>query len=144
MVIVSTLCWLNSLTEDQDIRTACYIECPLPHPTFMAHREIWQRLGGYRDIDGPEDYDLVLRAMLLGIRLGKPPGILLDWREHPGRLTHTDKRYRREAFTRCRAWAAIQPQSEVGPGRWTLCLAVWHRPQCSSLARCTDASTAPS
>ncbi len=106
--------WLNSLTEDQDIRTACYIECPLPHPTFMAHREIWQRLGGYRDIDGPEDYDLILRAMLLGIRLGKPPGILLDWREHPDRLTHTDQRYRREAFTRCRAWAAIQPQSELG------------------------------
>lgn len=106
--------WLNSLTEDQDIRTACYIECPLPHPTFMAHRETWQRLGGYREFDGPEDYDLVLRAMLLGIRLGKPPGVLLDWREHPDRLTHTNPRYRREAFTRCRAWAATQPQSQLG------------------------------
>lgn len=106
--------WLNSLTEDLAIRTACYIECALPHPTIMAHRDIWQRLGGYRDIDGPEDYDLVLRAMLLGIRLGKPPGVLLDWREHPERLTHTDQRYRREAFTRCRAWAAVQPQSKLG------------------------------
>ncbi len=106
--------WLNSLTEDQDIRKACYIECPIPHPTLMAHREIWQRLGSYRDFDGPEDYDLILRAMLLGIKLGKPPGILLDWREHPDRLTHNDSRYRREAFTRCRAWAAIQPQSGLG------------------------------
>lgn len=106
--------WLNSLTYDPDIRTACYIECPLPHPTLMAHRAIWQSLGGYREFDGPEDYDLVLRAMLQGIRLGKPPGILLDWREHPERLTCTDQRYRREAFTRCRAWAAIQPQSGLG------------------------------
>ncbi|ASJ76670.1 glycosyltransferase family 2 protein [Granulosicoccus antarcticus] len=106
--------WLNSLQHDQEIRASCYIECPLPHPTFMAHRDVWQQLGGYRDFDGPEDYDLILRAMLLGIRLGKPPGILLDWREHPDRLTHNDQRYRREAFTHCRAWAATQPQSGLG------------------------------
>jgi glycosyltransferase involved in cell wall biosynthesis len=106
--------WLNSMANDQDIRASCYIECPLPHPTLMAHREIWQRLGGYREFDGPEDYDLILRAMLLGIKMGKPAGVLLDWREHSGRLTHNDQRYRREAFTRCRAWAATQPQSGLG------------------------------
>lgn len=103
--------WLNSLTTDADIRAACHIECPMPHPTLMAHRDIWQRIGPYRPIDGPEDYDLVLRAKLLGIRLGKPEAVLLDWRQHDDRLTYRDQRYRREAFARCRAWAASDPRS---------------------------------
>ena len=106
--------WLNSLTDDADIRAARYIESPLPHPTLMAHRDVWQRLGPYRDIDGPEDYDLVLRATLLGIRLGKPAPVLLDWREHPGRLTYADPRYRRTAFADCRASAACDPHSGLG------------------------------
>jgi len=103
--------WLNALSDDAQIRAACHIECPLPHPTLMAHRDVWQRIGPYREIDGPEDYDLILRAILLGIRLGKPEPILLDWREHSGRLTYRDQRYRREAFAHCRARAACDPRS---------------------------------
>lgn len=106
--------WLNALLSDEQIGAACYIECPMPHPTLMAHRDIWQALGPYRDFDGPEDYDLILRARLMGIRLGKPEPILLDWREHPERLTYNDPRYRREAFARCRARAACDPQSHLG------------------------------
>lgn len=100
--------WLNALTHNDDIRLACYTECPMPHPTWMAHRNVWETLTGYRDIDGPEDYDFILRAMTKGIVMGKPEPVLQDWREHPKRLTYTDQRYRREAFTRCRAWAATQ------------------------------------
>ncbi len=106
--------WLNSLTDDADIRAARHIESPLPHPTLMAHRDVWQRIGPYRDIDGPEDYDLVLRATLLGIRLGKPAPVLLDWREHSGRLTYADPRYRRTAFAHCRARAACDSRSGLG------------------------------
>ncbi len=106
--------WLNALTDDGDIQASRFIECPLPHPTLMAHRDIWQRIGPYRDLDGPEDYDLILRATLAGITLGKPDAVLLDWREHPGRLTYADPRYRREAFARCRARAAADPRSGLG------------------------------
>ncbi|NND92393.1 MAG: glycosyltransferase [Granulosicoccus sp.] len=106
--------WLNGLTTDDEIRSSRYIECPLPHPTLMAHRDVWQRLAGYRETDHPEDYDLVLRAMLMGITLGKPEAVLQDWREHDDRLTHRDRRYSREAFARCRAWAAAQPLSGLG------------------------------
>jgi glycosyltransferase involved in cell wall biosynthesis len=103
--------WLNALTRNDDIRTACYTECPMPHPTWMAHKKVWQTLNGYRDFDGPEDYDFILRAMVEGVVMGKPEPVLQDWREHPDRLTYTDERYRREAFTRCRAWAATQVTS---------------------------------
>jgi glycosyltransferase involved in cell wall biosynthesis len=103
--------WLNGLISNDDIRTACYTECPMPHPTWIAHKKAWQTLDGYRDIDGPEDYDFILRAMIEGMVMGKPEPVLQDWREHSERLTYTDNRYRREAFTRCRAWAAIQMNS---------------------------------
>lgn len=100
--------WLNALVSPNAIAHACYAESPMPHPTLIAHRDIWMRLGGYRDIDGPEDHDLILRAMLAGIRMGKPAEVLLDWREHPDRLTHNDTRYRRNAFVARSAWALTQ------------------------------------
>ena len=103
--------WLNAHTSHNEIRMACYTECPMPHPTWMAHKSVWQNLDGYRDFDGPEDYDLILRAMIKGVVMGKPEPVLQDWREHSERLTYTDNRYRREAFTHCRAWAATHPAS---------------------------------
>lgn len=106
--------WLNGLTSNDEIRMACYTECPMPHPTWLAHKSVWQSLNGYRDFDGPEDYDLILRAMIKGVTMGKPKAILQDWREHSERLTYSDDRYRREAFTRCRAWAASQAGSGLG------------------------------
>jgi len=106
--------WLNALTAPAAIRDACFVECPLPHPTLLAHRDVWARLGGCRDVDGPEDHDLVLRARNAGIGMGKPEPVLLDWREHPARLTHVDPRYRREAFTAVRADAAMDPASGFG------------------------------
>lgn len=126
--------WLNSLTSNEDIRQACYTECPMPHPTWLAHESVWRSLQGYRDFDGPEDYDLILRAMLKGMVMGKPDTVLQDWREHSERLTYSDKRYRREAFTRCRAWAATHKNSGLnlhkGRGVWLCgvgrCARHWH------------------
>ena len=46
--------------------------------------------------------------------MGKPDPVLLDWREHPDRLTRVDPRYRREAFTAVRADAATDPASGFG------------------------------
>jgi len=30
--------WLNDLTTPAEIARACYTECPMPHPTWMAHK----------------------------------------------------------------------------------------------------------
>ena len=65
---------------------------------LVIRRGVWELLGGYRDMGWPEDYDLLLRADAAGIAMGKPAGVLLRWREHAKRLTHTDKVYEREKF----------------------------------------------
>jgi len=106
--------WLNSLTTAQAIKESCLIELPLPNPGLFAHKDYWTQMGGYREMGWPEDYDLILRTWLAGIPMAKPEATLLRWREHPQRLTRTDERYSREAFTRAKAWAITQPEANLG------------------------------
>jgi hypothetical protein len=54
--------------------------------------------GGYREFDGPEDYDLWLRLLLPGRRAAKVEAVLLRWRESPRRLSRVDPRCHRRRF----------------------------------------------
>ena len=94
--------WLNSLRDPGQIHRQIFIESPLPNPGVMLRRNALQKLGGYRDVEWPEDYDLLLRADAAGLKMGKPEPVLLHWREHDTRLTHTDTRYNREQFMRAK------------------------------------------
>lgn len=94
--------WLNSVCSPQQIRRELFIESPLPNPTVMFRREVYQQLGGYHDSDWAEDYDCWLRANAMNIRMAKPGGILLRWRDHGSRLTRTDARYSLENFMRAK------------------------------------------
>jgi hypothetical protein len=55
-------------------------------------------LGGYRVFDGPEDYELWLRAHRAGLRFAKLPEVLLTWRDDAGRASRTHPRYAPERF----------------------------------------------
>ena len=81
----------------------------------MFRRETLLQLGGYRDVEWPEDYDLYLRADQAGIAMGKPEGVLLRWREHEGRLTHTDERYSRLRFQQAKAHFLAQGRLTDSP-----------------------------
>ena len=95
--------WLNGLLSHEQILRERFIESPLPHPSVMARRAVLQGAGGYRDRGWPEDYDLWLRLAAAGTRFAKLPRCLVGWRAHPGRLTHTDRRYAVERFLACKA-----------------------------------------
>lgn len=92
--------WLNAHITHDDLSRALFVECPIAHPTFMMRRAAFEALGGYREFDGPEDYDLVFRFWHGGYKIGNVPEILLDWRERPGRLSMTSPRYTEGAFRR--------------------------------------------
>lgn len=92
--------WLNALRAHEEIERDLFIECPIAHPAFMARRDAFEAVGGYRDFDGPEDYDLVLRLWRAGWRLANLPEVLIRWRERPDRLSRVDARYAPEAFRR--------------------------------------------
>jgi glycosyltransferase involved in cell wall biosynthesis len=95
--------WLNARRTWPSIARDLFVESPLPHPSVVIRRSALEQVGGYRQFDGPEDYDLWLRLVGAGWRLAKVPTVLLWWRDHPRRLTRTDTRYRPEAFIRLKA-----------------------------------------
>jgi cellulose synthase/poly-beta-1,6-N-acetylglucosamine synthase-like glycosyltransferase len=94
--------WLNAIHSPERVRAEAFVECPVAHPTLVIRRRVLAALG-YRDAGWPEDYDLVLRLLAHGARIGVVPRRLLAWRDHPGRLSRTDARYALARFTACKA-----------------------------------------
>lgn len=95
--------WLNSLVTHEEIVRDIFVESPLAHPSVIMRASDLHELGGYRDLQWPEDYDLWLRFHAAGKRFGKVRRVLLFWREHETRLTFTDSRYSLENFLRLKA-----------------------------------------
>jgi glycosyltransferase involved in cell wall biosynthesis len=102
--------WLNTLTTHDEICREMFVESPLCHPTVTFRRQAVLDLGGYQERGWAEDYDLWLRMYLAGMRFDKIPETLVEWREHPDRLTRTDSRYSLENFLRAKAhYLALGP-----------------------------------
>jgi glycosyltransferase involved in cell wall biosynthesis len=112
--------WQNGLLSDADIRREIFIESPLPNPSVTFRREVLLAAGGYQDYGWAEDYDLFLRLYLSGVRFAKLPQVLVEWREHPARLTRTDRRYSLENFLRLKAFYLAR-----GPLAGCDAVAVW-------------------
>jgi glycosyltransferase involved in cell wall biosynthesis len=85
--------WQNALLDHDAIFRDRFVESPLVHPSVAMRAEAVRRLGGWRAFDGPEDYDLWLRALEAGLRFAKLGETLLMWRDGNGRLTRKDPRY---------------------------------------------------
>ena len=90
--------WLNSLLDHESMARDRFVESPLVHPSVASRRDALASLGGWRDFDGPEDYDLWLRGFDEGLRFAKLPEVLLRWRDRPSRATRTDPRYAAPRF----------------------------------------------
>ena len=90
--------WINGLTEPAAVERDLFVECPIAHPTLMVRRDAFEAVGGYRDTEGPEDYDLVLRLAAAGCAMTNVPEILHEWRLGAHRLSERSARYSPDAF----------------------------------------------
>lgn len=104
--------WLNSVQTPADIHHQMFVESPMPNPGSLFRRSELEKLGGYRKMQWPEDYDLYLRADAAGMAMGKPEGVLLRWREHQRRITHSDGCYSREQFQRAKIHFLVKHRLE--------------------------------
>lgn len=95
--------WINGVVEPREIERARFIDSPLPHPTMMLRRGILEEMDGYANPPWAEDYDLWLRLVECGHRLGKVPEVLLDWLDGPTRATRSLDRYAGEHFQEAKA-----------------------------------------
>ncbi len=94
--------WLRGIDSPRRVREEAFVECPLPHPTWMLRRDVLATVG-YRDAGWPEDYDLLLRLLQRGGELGVVPRRLLAWRDRPERLWRTSGAYSPLRFLACKA-----------------------------------------
>jgi hypothetical protein len=111
--------WLNSLCDHDAIVGQRFVELPIVNPTILARRELF--IDRCRQGAFPEDYDHWLGVLgTEGIRVGKVNSVILNWRDHPNRLTRTDERYSPEAFDRCR-----RMHLQLGPLKGHQTVALW-------------------
>ena len=61
-------------------------ECQVLHPTYMVKKEVYQLLGGYRELP-VEDYDFLFRASEAGVAINNLSEKLLDYRISPNGLS---------------------------------------------------------
>jgi glycosyltransferase involved in cell wall biosynthesis len=72
--------WDNNELTSEEIKNVMGIWNISTHPTWFVKREVYEGLGGYRDIPYSEDYDFSLRALTRGYRIGKLNENLLKYR----------------------------------------------------------------
>ncbi len=94
--------WLNGLESAEDVRRDLFVECPIAHPTLIIRRRDLDR-HGYESRPWPEDYDLLMRLVLGGARVGVVPEPLLYWRDTPSRLWRSRDEYSRSSIVACKA-----------------------------------------
>ena len=99
--------WVNRL---DNLHAQLLVESPLFHPASLIRASALASVGGYRDGDLPEDYDLWLRLDLAGFRLVASKRTVVRIRDHGARLTRTDPRYRKDAFDAVKhEWLRLGP-----------------------------------
>ena len=95
--------WINSFHFPCEIEMNRFVEIPIVNPTIFFKREVYEKFGGCRHGDFPEDYEMQLRYLQAGVKMAKLPEKLLEWHDSPTRITRTHKRYSTEAFLKTKA-----------------------------------------
>lgn len=70
----------NKSRSSRYIQKVIKYENCIAHPSWLAKKEVYDKLLGYRDLHACEDYDFLLRANKNGFRLGICDSVLLSYR----------------------------------------------------------------
>jgi glycosyltransferase involved in cell wall biosynthesis len=90
--------WQNRLCSHQEMHRQLWVESPLAHATALMKTQSLIAAGAFRQLDGPEDWDLWARMFASGRRFVKVPRLLYFWREHEKRSTRNDPRLSEDSF----------------------------------------------
>lgn len=90
--------WLNSLVDQSSHHKEMYKECVIPSPCWMTTRKAFDKSGGFDSDIYPEDYDLVFRFHLNGVKFKPIKELLHLWRDHSTRTSRTHEHYAINSF----------------------------------------------
>jgi len=112
--------WQNGLLTHEQMMDDLFVDAPFPHDAVVMRAEAYRRVGGYRDLPWPEDFDLWHRLARCGARFAKLPDVLLRVRDHPERVTRTRPEGSQPAMLRARVHHLL-----VGPLAARPSVVVW-------------------
>ena len=105
--------WLNQRVSKQDFYAEIYKECVLPSPNWMMHKSVLEKLGGFKSLDYPEDYDLCFKAYLNEVEIHGISEKLHFWRDYPERTSRNDNNYADNTFLALKLRYFIQKELDA-------------------------------
>jgi hypothetical protein len=112
--------WQNALVTPADHLRDRFVEATLCHPSTMLRASALAAVGGWREGDFAEDWDLWLRLHAAGRELAKIERTVLRWRHRAGRATFADPRYAEDAHRTLRARHLLPVLSALSERRLTM------------------------
>ncbi len=95
--------WQNKLLSPEEIYKNRFVDSPIVHPSVMFRKSVFLKYGGYTEESLPEDFELWLRWMDLGVSIAKVNKPVLYWHDSPTRLTRSHRNYDRDKFFKLKA-----------------------------------------
>jgi glycosyltransferase involved in cell wall biosynthesis len=77
------------LLTERAIRRGLLLGSPCYHSGWLARRELYAQLAGYRELTPCEDYDFLLRAISSGHKIANIPDHVAMIRLHPGQVSRS-------------------------------------------------------
>ncbi len=78
-------------TTDCKIKKYLKYGDPLPHPSWLVKRSVFDQLGGYHDILACEDYEFIIRAAQVDVKFGLINEPLIDYRINANGITQMNQ-----------------------------------------------------
>ena len=92
--------WLNEINISSITWSQIYRECVIASPNWLCSKADLQAIDAFKNLEYPEDYDLVFQWYKHGFQVECLAEISLYWREHPLRTSRLSEDYQQKAFFR--------------------------------------------
>ena len=92
--------WLNKTASGNSFYKQIYRECVVASPNWMMHRSDFDAMEGFRQLQYPEDYDMVFQWRKKGFVIKACDACTHLWREHSHRTSRNSDVYQQESFFR--------------------------------------------
>jgi glycosyltransferase involved in cell wall biosynthesis len=92
--------WLNATMDHKNWEPEMFKECILPSPAWMMSRKTFEKIGAFKTVMLPEDYDLCFRVFENNLEINTVPEVVHLWRDHQSRTSRKDPRYFPKAYFR--------------------------------------------
>ncbi|MEQ8927042.1 MAG: glycosyltransferase [Fulvivirga sp.] len=94
---------INELITHEQMFNRRFEDLPVANPSVMFCKSLIEKFGGYNEMNVPEDYELFLRWMSMGVKFSKLNHNLLIWNDLETRITRTHSDYSEANFDQTKA-----------------------------------------